>query len=65
MKECWILSNPFWAPNGIILYFFFHFDYMADYIDGFSYTELSLHPSDEGYLIIIGNVFGVVREHLG
>jgi hypothetical protein len=31
--------------------------YMAGYIDGFSYIELSLHPCDEAYLLMLDNVF--------
>jgi hypothetical protein len=33
--------------------FSFEFVYIMDYIDGFLYIELSLHPWDEAYLIMM------------
>jgi hypothetical protein len=38
------------------LTFFFKF---VDYFDGFLYTELSLHPWDEAYLIMMDDLFDV------
>jgi hypothetical protein len=35
---------------------------MVDYIDGFSYTEPSLHSWDEAYLIMVEDVFGVFLD---
>jgi hypothetical protein len=32
---------------------------MVDYIDGFSYTEPSLHPWDKAYLIMVDDIFDV------
>ena len=40
-------------------FFFFKFVYMMDYIDGFLYTELHLHPWDEAYLIMADNILDV------
>ena len=37
----------------------FLFVNMIDYIDEFSYGELSLHPWDEAYLIMMDDVFDV------
>ena len=40
--------------------FIFQFDYMVDYVDRFSYVELSLHLWDEADLIMVddgSNVF--------
>jgi hypothetical protein len=47
MKDCWILSQDH------VIFFFI----MVDCIDGFSYIELSLHPWDEAYLIMVDDVF--------
>jgi hypothetical protein len=33
-----------------------------DYIDGFSYIQLSLHPWDEAYLIMVNDVFDVFLD---
>jgi hypothetical protein len=32
---------------------FFEFVYIVDYVDGFPYIELSLHPWDEAYMIMV------------
>jgi len=34
----------------------------VDYIDGFPYTELSLHPWDEAYLIMMNECFDVFLD---
>jgi hypothetical protein len=36
--------------------------YMVDYIDEFSYVELSLHFWVEAYLILVDEVFGVLLD---
>jgi hypothetical protein len=33
-----------------------------NYIDGFSYIEPSLHPSDEAYLIMVNDPFDVFLD---
>ena len=35
---------------------------MVKYIGGFSYVELSLHPWDEAYLIVVNDVFDVFLD---
>jgi hypothetical protein len=49
MKGCWILSETFLASNDMIMCFFFFFDFVCvtNFIDGFLYIELSLHPWNE------------------
>jgi len=42
--------------------FFFEFVYVVDYVDGFPYTEPSLHPWDEVYLIIMDDYFNVFLD---
>jgi hypothetical protein len=46
------------------VFFFFEFVYTLDYVDGFSYTEHSLHPWDEAYLIMMDNWFAVFLDML-
>jgi hypothetical protein len=54
MNGYWILLDAFSAFNEMIIcFFFFEFVYIVDYVDGFPYTEPSLHPWDEAYLIMI------------
>jgi hypothetical protein len=43
----------------IIWFFFFEFVYIVDYVDEFSYTEPSLYPWDEVYLIMMDDRFDV------
>jgi hypothetical protein len=38
---------------------FFQLVYIVDYIDRFPYTEPSLHPWDEAYLIMVNNNFNI------
>ena len=45
--------------------FFFEFVYFVDYIDGFSYSEPSLHPQDETYLIMVNDNFDVFLISVG
>jgi hypothetical protein len=50
----------FSASNEMILFFSpFEFVYVMDYVDGFLYIELSLHPWDEAYLIMSNDCFDV------
>ena len=42
--------------------FFFEFVYMVDYIDGYPYIKLSLHPRDEAYLIMVNDRFDVFLD---
>ena len=44
---------------------FFEFVYVEDHIDGFLYIEISLHPGDEVYLIIVNNHFVVFFDLIG
>jgi hypothetical protein len=39
--------------------FFFEFVHVVDYVKGFPYTEPSLHPWDEAYLIMVNDCFDV------
>ena len=41
---------------------FFEFVYMMDYIDGFPYIKLSLHPRDEAYLVMVNDHFDVFLD---
>ncbi|ERE73800.1 hypothetical protein H671_5g13912 [Cricetulus griseus] len=40
------------------------FVYMVDYIDGFSYAELSLHPWNEAYLIMVDDFSDVFLDSI-
>ena len=63
MKGCCILSNAFSASKEmIVLLFFCEFVYIADYVNGFSYTEPSLHPWDEAYLIVVNDGFDMFLD---
>jgi hypothetical protein len=42
--------------------FVFEFVYIVDYVDGFLYSEPSLHPWDEIYLIIMDDHFDVFLD---
>jgi hypothetical protein len=42
--------------------FVFEFVYIVDYVDGFPYSELSLHPWDETYSIMMDVPFGVFLD---
>ena len=44
--------------------FFFQFVYMVDYVDGFSYIELSLHPKEDAYLVLMDDVFNVFLDFI-
>jgi hypothetical protein len=48
--------------------FVFYFIYLMDYVDRFSNIDLSLHPWDEAYLIMVNDVFdvflGLLCKHL-
>ena len=48
----------------ILCLFSFEFVYVVDYIDGFSYMELSLHPWDEAYLIVVNDGFNVFLDSI-
>jgi hypothetical protein len=52
IQGCLILSKAFSASNETIMWFFFFFEfvYVMDYVDGFPYTETSLHPWNGAYL---------------
>jgi hypothetical protein len=65
MNGCWILSNAFFASNEMIMcFFFFMFElvYIVDYVDGFQYVELSHHPWDEAYLVMMDDCFDVFLD---
>ncbi|ERE67428.1 hypothetical protein H671_7g18744 [Cricetulus griseus] len=42
----------------------YKFVYMVDYIDGFSYAELSLHPWHEAYLIVVDDFSDVFLDSI-
>ena len=65
MKGCWILSNAFSACNEMIMFFFFQFVYVVDYVDGLLYIEPSLHLCDEDYLNVVNDRFDVVLDLVG
>jgi hypothetical protein len=46
----------------IICFFFFEFLYVVDYIDGFLCIEISLHPWDEAYLIMVNDLFDMFLD---
>ena len=45
--------------------FFFEFVYVVDYVDGFLFIELSLHPWDETYLIMVNDHLDVFVDSVG
>jgi hypothetical protein len=44
------------------VFFVFEFVYIVDYIDGFSYIKLSLHPRDKASLIMMDDHFDVILD---
>jgi hypothetical protein len=56
------LLNAFSASNEMIMWYFFEFVYIVDYINGFLCIELSLHPWDEAYLIVMNDHFDVFLD---
>jgi hypothetical protein len=46
----------------IIWFFNFEFVYIVDYVDGFQYFELSHHPWDEAYLVMMDDHFDVLLD---
>jgi hypothetical protein len=56
MKWCWILSKYYLHPIRRSCCFFFHFVYMMDYINWFSYIVTFLNLYVEAYLILIDDV---------
>ena len=46
------------------VFFFFQFVYMVDYIDRFSYVDLSLHLWDEVYLFMVDDFFASRRMQI-
>ena len=42
--------------------FVFEFVYIVDYVDGFPYIKLSLHPWNETYLVRMGDCFDVFLD---
>ena len=42
--------------------FVFEFFYIVDYVDGFPYIKLSLHPWDEAYLVMMDDPFVVFLD---
>ena len=39
--------------------FFFDFIYIVDYVTGFSFIDLILHPWDESHMIVVNHGFDV------
>jgi hypothetical protein len=62
MKGCCILSNAFSSSKEMIMCFAFEFVYIADYVNGFSYIEQTLHLWCEAYLIVVNDSFDVFLE---
>lgn len=52
----------FSASKEMIIYFFFTFVYMMEYANGFSYSEPTFHPWDEGYLFMANDSFDVFLD---
>jgi hypothetical protein len=48
-----------------VVFFSFEFVYIVDYIDEFLYIELSLHPWNEAYLIMVNDHFDVFLDWVG
>jgi hypothetical protein len=46
----------------VLLFFFFEFVYIVDYIDGFPYIEPSWHSWDKAYLITMDDCFDVLLD---
>jgi hypothetical protein len=46
----------------MIIFFFFEFVYMVDYINEFSYIKLTLHLWDEAYLIVVNDGLDVFLD---
>jgi hypothetical protein len=44
--------------------FSFEFVYIVDYVDEFPYTEPSLHPWNEAYLIMVNDRFAVFLDSI-
>ena len=53
------MSNAFAASSDMIMFYFFSFIHIVDYIDRFSYVELSLHLWNEANLIMVDAFFYV------
>jgi hypothetical protein len=45
-----------------VIFFFFRFVYIVDYIDGIPYIEPFLHSWDESYLIMVNDCFDVFLD---
>ena len=45
--------------NNHVVFFLIEFVFIVDFIDGFPYTEPSLHPWDEAYLLVGNDHFDV------
>ena len=45
-----------------MVFFFFQFVYIVDYVDGFPYIKPSLHPWDEAYLVMMDDHFDVFLD---
>ena len=45
--------------------FFCEFVYVVDSIDGFPYIDVSLHPWNEAYLIMVNDHFDVFLDLVG
>ena len=46
----------------ILFFFSFEFVYIVDYLDGFPYIKLSLHPWNETYLVRMDDCFNVFLD---
>jgi hypothetical protein len=58
------LSNAFSACNEMIMFFFFQFVYVVDYVDGLLYIEPSLHLCDEDYLNVVNDHFNLFLDSI-
>jgi hypothetical protein len=46
----------------IMWFFFFDLFYIVDYVSGFLYTEPTLNPLEEAYLVTVNNNFNVFLD---
>ena len=59
-KGCWILLKALYWDDHVV--FFFGSVYVVDYIYKLVYTEPTLHPQDEAYLVMMDKLFDVLLQ---
>ena len=55
----------FSVSNEMTIFFFFEFDYVVEYIDGFLYIEAYQHLWYEAYWIVVNDSFDVFLDSVG